>query len=46
MLKLMKSTLLWQLMLGFALGTVGISALAPADTSPARLLFASMAIVR
>lgn len=41
MVKMMKSALLWQLTLGFALGTAGISALAPADASPARLLFAN-----
>lgn len=39
MVKFFKSALLWQISSGFALGTIGMIALAPADASPLRALF-------
>lgn len=41
MLKLFKSPLLWQISGGFALGTLGMMALAPANAVPNQALYSA-----
>ncbi|MBA4771957.1 MAG: hypothetical protein H2054_02460 [Sphingomonas sp.] len=43
MLKLFKSPLLWQISGGFALGTLGMMALAPANAVPHQTLYTASA---
>jgi hypothetical protein len=43
MLKLFKSPLLWQISGGFALGTLGMMALAPANAMPHQAPYAAAA---